>query len=134
MKADRNDEVSRDDKKNETGIHFQIRENGTNLSVGERQLVCFCRAIMRKNKIVVLDEATANIDVVTEQSIQNLIAEEFQGATVLTIAHRLNTIIQSDKVLVLDNGSCLEYDSPQNLMADQNSRFSALLKELKKEI
>ena len=89
---------------------------------------------MRKNKIVVLDEATANIDVVTEQSIQNLIAEEFEGATVLTIAHRLNTIIQSDKVLVLDNGSCLEYDSPQNLMADQNSHFSALLKELKKDI
>lgn len=93
QKAEKSDDGKSQDKQNETGIHFQIRENGTNLSVGERQLVCFCRAIMRKNKIVVLDEATANIDVVTEQSIQTLIAEEFEGATVLTIAHRLNTII-----------------------------------------
>ena len=82
---------------------------------------------------MLLDEATANIDIVTEQKIQKLIAEEFEGATVLTIAHRLNTVIQSDKVLVLDNGICVEYDSPQNLMKDPRSHFSALLKELKKD-
>ena len=82
------------------------------MSVGERQLVCFCRAVLKKSKIVILDEATANIDIVTEQKIQKLIAEEFEGATVLTIAHRLNTVIQSDKVLVLDKGVCCEYDSP----------------------
>ena len=94
------------------GIHFWVTENGGNLSVGERQLVCFCRAILRRNKIVLLDEATANIDVVTEQQIQKLISEEFRYSTVLTIAHRLNTIIKSDKVLVLDEGRTVEFDSP----------------------
>ena len=115
------------------GLDFEITENGGNLSVGERQLVCFCRAVLKKSKIVILDEATANIDIVTEQKIQKLIAEEFEGATVLTIAHRLNTVIQSDKVLVLDKGVCCEYDSPQTLMKDTNSRFSALLRELKRQ-
>ena len=115
-----------------TGLYYKIKENGSNLSVGERQLVCICRAILRRNKIVLLDEATANIDVVTEQTIQKLIAEEFEGATVLTIAHRLNTIIKSDKVLILDKGQKVEYDSPSNLMADPDSHFSKLLKDLKK--
>ena len=96
----------------EIGLNFQVKENGNNLSVGERQLVCFCRAILKKNKIVLLDEATANIDIVTEQKIQKLIKEEFHGATVLTIAHRLNTVMESDKVLVLDKGVCCEFDSP----------------------
>lgn len=75
---------------------FKIEEEGKNLSVGERQLICIIRAILRQSKIVLLDEATANIDVVTEQAIQRLIDEEFTEATVLTIAHRLNTVINSD--------------------------------------
>ena len=115
-----------------TGLYYKIKENGSNLSVGERQLVCIIRAILRRNKIILLDEATANIDVVTEQTIQKLIAEEFAGATVLTIAHRLNTIIKSDKVLILDKGQKVEYDSPQQLMANPDSHFSKLLKDLKK--
>lgn len=114
-------------------MHFWITENGGNLSLGQRQLVCFCRAILRKNKIVMLDEATANIDVVTEQAIQRLIAEEFKTSTVLTIAHRLNTIIASDKVLVVDDGRTAEFDSPQRLIDNSDSRFSKLLEELKKE-
>jgi len=65
-------------------------------------LICICRAILRKNRIVVLDEATASIDVVTEQRILSLIHDEFQAATVITIAHRLNTIIRSDRVAVMD--------------------------------
>lgn len=72
--------------------------------------------MLRKNKIVILDEATANIDLVTEQKILKLISEEFVGATVLTIAHRLNTIIESDMVLVLDEGRLVEYDKPENLL------------------
>ena len=114
------------------GVHFWITENGSNLSVGERQLVCFCRAILRKNKIVMLDEATANIDVVTEKKIQNLITCEFKYSTVLTIAHRLNTIINSDRVLVLDAGQCAEFGSPKSLIQNKESRFYNLLEELKK--
>lgn len=82
---------------------------------------------MRRSKVVILDEATANIDVVTEQKIQTLIEKEFKGSTMLTIAHRLNTIINSDKVMVLSFGEVLEYDSPQNLMDDPASEFSGLL-------
>ena len=107
------------DKKKGKGIYFKISEGGSNLSAGERQLICICRAILRKNKVVVLDEATANIDVVTEEKIQKLIEEEFKESTVITIAHRLNTIIKSDKVLVLDQGSVQEYDTPQALMKDE---------------
>jgi len=102
-------------KKKGKGIYFKISEGGANLSAGERQLICICRAILRKNKVVVLDEATANIDIVTEQKIQQLIEHEFADSTVITIAHRLNTIIRSDRVLVLDHGKVLEYDSPRAL-------------------
>lgn len=115
------------------GINMKITEGGKNLSSGERQLICICRAILRKNRIVILDEATANIDVVTEQKIQLLINDEFKQSTVITIAHRLNTIIKSNFVLVLAKGELVEYDSPQNLIADTKSEFAKLLKELKKK-
>lgn len=80
-----------------------------------------------------LDEATANIDIVTEQKIQRLIESEFQSSTVITIAHRLNTIIKSDRVLVLSYGKVVEYDAPRALMSNPESSFSQLLKELEKE-
>lgn len=111
----------------DTGIYFKITEGGNNLSVGERQLVCICRAILREAKVVILDEATANIDVVTEQTIQTLINTEFKHATMIVIAHRINTIINSDYILVLGFGKKLEYDSPANLMANPNSHFAKLL-------
>ena len=82
---------------------------------------------------MLLDEATANIDVLTGETIQKLINEEFKGATVLTIAHRLNTIIKSDKILMLEQGQLLEEGSPQELLSKPNSSFSKLAKELKKE-
>ena len=88
---------------------------------------------MKNNKIVLLDEATANIDVITEETIQQLINEEFQGATVLTIAHRLNTIIKSDHILMLEQGRLLEEGSPKALLQDEKSHFSNLAKELKRE-
>lgn len=94
------------------GLDLKISENGSNLSSGEKQLICICRAILRKSKVVILDEATSNIDIVTEQSIQNLIDTSLNGSTVLTVAHRLNTIMNSDKILVLDFGRIIEYDSP----------------------
>lgn len=94
------------------GLDLKIEEGGSNLSSGEKQLLCICRAILRKSKLVILDEATANIDIVTEQKIQELIQLEFKDATMLVIAHRLNTIMHSDKVLVLSFGKVLEFDSP----------------------
>jgi len=84
-----------------TGLNLKIAEGGSNLSVGEKQLICIGRAVLRKNKIVLMDEATANIDVVTEQKILKLIKDEFIDSTVITIAHRLNTIIESDMIAVL---------------------------------
>jgi len=81
-------------------------------------LICICRSILRHNKIVILDEATANIDVVTEQRILELISTEFKDATMITIAHRMNTIIQSDKVLILSQGEVVEFGDPKLLMAD----------------
>ena len=110
-----------------------IAEDGSNLSVGEKQLICICRAILRKNKVVILDEATASIDVVTEKKILKLIHEEFTDATVITIAHRLNTIIKSDKVAVLEMGRLAEYDTPSNLINNPESHFAKLLQELKKD-
>ena len=115
------------------GLNYKITENGGNLAVGEKQLLCIVRAILKNNQIVVLDEATANIDVVTEETIQKLITEEFKGATVLTIAHRLNTIIKSDKILMLDKGGLLEQGSPKELLLNPESNFTKLAKELKKE-
>ena len=106
---------------------MKITEGGSNLSTGERQLICICRAILRKNKVIVLDEATANIDLVTEEKVQRLIEQEFKDSTVITIAHRLNTIIRSDKVLVLSYGKVEEYGEPKDLMADPESSFSKLL-------
>ena len=97
-------------------LDLEITENGGNLSSGEKQLICICRAILRKNKIILLDEATANIDLLTEQKIQKLTEEEFKDCTVITIAHRLQTIVSSDKVMVLGNGQLLEYDDPKVLL------------------
>jgi len=121
------------DQAKSQGLNFKIAEGGANLSSGEKQLICICRAVLRKNKVVVLDEATANIDVVTEQKVQSLLKTEFNNSTVITIAHRLNTIIQSNRVLVLSHGEAKEFDSPQNLMLDPSSEFSKLLQELKKK-
>ena len=112
-------------------LNLYIQEGGENLSSGERSLICICRAVLRKNKIVILDEATANIDLATEQKIQELIKNEFKNCTVLTIAHRLQTIIESDNILVLDQGKVSEFDSPQNLLKDENSHFTKLVNEIK---
>ncbi|XP_057569930.1 ATP-binding cassette sub-family C member 3 isoform X1 [Hippopotamus amphibius kiboko] len=99
------------------GLDFQCSEGGENLSVGQRQLVCLARALLRKSRVLVLDEATAAVDLETDDLIQATIRTQFETCTVLTIAHRLNTIMDYTRVLVLDKGTIAEFDSPTNLIA-----------------
>ena len=110
-----------------------ISEGGENLSSGQRQLICICRAILRKSKVVILDEATSSIDVVTEKRIQQLISLHFRDSTMITVANRLNTITNSDKVLVLDYGRVMEYDSPSRLISNPASMYSKLVEEIKQQ-
>ena len=97
-------------------LNFRLRESGTNLSVGERQLVCLARALVQRSKIIIMDEATANVDFKTDHLIQEVIRHKFKDSTVLTIAHRVNTIMDYDKVLVLDGGRVVEFDNPDVLI------------------
>jgi len=98
-----------------TGEGLDFKMDPESLSAGEKQLFCIVRAILRENKIVVLDEATANIDVVTEDKIQKLMQHHFKNSTQFTIAHRINTIIDSDNVIVMDKGKCIEFGNPKKL-------------------
>ncbi|KRF85612.1 multidrug resistance-associated protein 1 isoform X5 [Drosophila virilis] len=111
------------------GLNHEISEGGENLSVGQRQLVCLARALLRKTKVLVLDEATAAVDLETDDLIQKTIRSEFRECTVLTIAHRLNTILDSDKVIVLDKGQITEFDAPSALLADPKSAFFSMAKD-----
>lgn len=110
-----------------TTLDYQVDEGGANFSVGERQLVCLARAILTKNKILVMDEATANIDPASDNFIQNTIREVFADCTVITIAHKLQTIINCNRILVLDEGRLREYDHPNILLQNQNGYFSKMV-------
>ncbi len=112
-------------------LAFAVQEGGSNLSVGQRQLVCLGRALLKRSKVLVLDEATAAVDVETDEVIQGTIREQFSNSTIITIAHRLNTIIDYDKIVVLSTGSIKEFDSPENLLKDKSSAFYAMCKEAK---
>ncbi|XP_031637724.1 multidrug resistance-associated protein 4-like [Contarinia nasturtii] len=103
---------------------------GENSSVGQRQLLCLARAILRKNRILVLDEATANVDPQTDLLIQQTIRDRFTECTVLTVAHRLHTIIDSDRVLVMDSGRAAEFDDPHTLLQNGNDIFYGMVKSL----
>ncbi|XP_068086395.1 ATP-binding cassette sub-family C member 4 [Anabrus simplex] len=111
------------------GLDFVVHEGGSNFSVGQRQLVCLARAILRNNKILVLDEATANVDPQTDALIQQTIRRKFKDCTVLTIAHRLNTIMDSNKVLVMDAGEAVEYDHPHILLQNSKGIFYQMVQQ-----
>ncbi|KAH9371456.1 hypothetical protein HPB48_020725 [Haemaphysalis longicornis] len=109
------------------GLSAPVSEGGGNFSVGQRQLMCLARAVLRQNKILVMDEATANVDPRTDALIQTTIRENFKDCTVITIAHRLHTIMDSDRVIVLDAGRILEFDEPYELMKSESSNFTAMV-------
>ncbi|KAF9920089.1 hypothetical protein FBU30_010129 [Linnemannia zychae] len=113
----------------EGGLDAAVTANGENLSVGQRQLVCLSRALLSHSRVVVLDEATASVDLATDSLIQKAIRVDFSDSTVITIAHRLNTVIDYDRILVMDKGQVAEYDTPYNLLKNQQSVFSKMVDE-----
>ncbi|XAR72527.1 Xenobiotic-transporting ATPase [Bertholletia excelsa] len=114
-------------RRNAFGLDAEVLEGGENFSVGQRQLLSLARALLRRSKILVLDEATAAVDVRTDSLIQRTIRGEFRTCTMLIIAHRLNTIIDSDRILLLDAGQVVEYDTPEKLLSNQASEFSKMV-------
>ena len=130
--CERNLEENQNKPDEEKGLNMIITENGGNISIGERQLICITRAILRKSKIIVMDEATASIDVNTENIIQKAINNLLNDSTILTIAHRIKTVLNSDRILVLDNGEVKEFDSPKVLLANKNSMFYEFYNNMQK--
>ena len=98
------------------GLDFEVKEDGRNLSTGEKQLICMVRAILRKSKIIIMDEATSSVDYNTEQLIQKTILNNLKGSTIITIAHRIKTIINYDRILVFEQGEIIEQGTPNDLI------------------
>ncbi|GAA5903406.1 hypothetical protein JCM6882_006539 [Rhodosporidiobolus microsporus] len=110
-------------------LDAKIDEGGSNFSAGQRQLICLGRALLRRSKILVLDEATAAVDVESDRDIQAVIRREFANATIFVIAHRINTIMDCDKILVMSAGKVAEFDSPSTLLQQPESIFRSLAVE-----
>ncbi|XP_043560559.1 multidrug resistance-associated protein 5-like isoform X3 [Chiloscyllium plagiosum] len=115
-------------------LNFEITENGENFSVGEKQLLCVARALLQHSKILLLDEATAAIDTDTDMLIHKTIQEAFSDCTMLIVAHRLHTVLNCDRIMVLDQGEIAEFDSPSVLLSNDNSRFHAMLSAVENRI
>ena len=114
------------------GLDMMIKSSGENLSAGEKQMMCIARALLKHNKIVLIDEATSSIDLNNEEVFLSTIKKKFQECTVVTIAHRLNTIIHSDRIIVMDDGKIAESGAPEELLEDENSIFRGMWLEAKK--
>ncbi|KAI8000143.1 ABC transporter C family member 2 [Camellia lanceoleosa] len=114
-------------RRNSLGLDAEVSEAGENFSVGQRQLLSLARALLRRSKILVLDEATASVDVRTDALIQKTIREEIKSCTMLIIAHRLNTIIDCDRIILLEAGRVLECATPEELLQNDESAFSKMV-------
>ena len=116
------------------GINTEIKEYGNNLSFGCRQLLCVARAILRKSKIIILDEATSSVDQKTEDIITNAVDTMFENSTVITIAHRINTVKSCDRVIIMNNGEMVEVGKPDELIKNINSNFYNLYYQYMEQI
>lgn len=112
------------------GLELTVLADGANFSSGQRQILCLARAILKKNTILILDEPSANVDSQTDELIQQTIRSKFADCTIFTIAHRLNTIIDYDRVLVIDGGRLVELDSPYNLLMKSSGYFKEMVESL----
>ncbi|XP_011877743.1 PREDICTED: multidrug resistance-associated protein 4-like [Vollenhovia emeryi] len=123
-------DVLRQVELNDIALDHDVFSGGRNFSCGQRQLICLARVILRNNRLLVLDEATSNIDMHTDALIQDAIRNEFKECTVITVAHRLNTIIDSDRIIVMENGSIVEFGCPYELLREKPSGyFSQMLQK-----
>jgi ABC-type multidrug transport system fused ATPase/permease subunit len=111
------------------GLLAPVSEYGENYSAGQRQMLCLARALLRDTRVVCLDEATASVDLETDKVMQDVIADRFASRTILTIAHRINTIIENDKVVCLERGELAAMASPAELLRDKNGMFAKLVAE-----
>ena len=121
-------------RKKEGGLDHDVKEYGSNFSQGEKQVLCLARALLRKPRILVLDEATSSVDWDTDRLIQKTVRAQFSETTCLIIAHRLNTIIDVDRVMVLADGELQEFDSPANLLKRPGSYFASMVNEYGEEV
>ncbi|KAA6356674.1 MAG: putative ABC transporter, ATP-binding protein, partial [Streblomastix strix] len=112
------------------GLDTKVAEGGSNFSAGQHQLICFGRAILNICRIVVIDEATASVDAETDAKIQKTIREQFVEQTVFVIAHILNTIMNSDRIMAMQYGRIAELDVPTTILTSENSTFNKLVKSL----
>ncbi|EYU21736.1 hypothetical protein MIMGU_mgv1a0212502mg, partial [Erythranthe guttata] len=107
------------------GLDVRVKEAGTTFSVGQRQLLCLARALLKSSKVLCLDECTANVDTQTAYKLQKAISSECQSRTIITIAHRISTVMTMDKIFIFDQGVLVEEGNPQLLVHDESSRFSS---------
>ncbi|KAJ4976248.1 hypothetical protein NE237_001354 [Protea cynaroides] len=122
-------QLGKEVRKKEGKLDSAVTENGENWSMGQRQLVCLGRVLLKRSKVLVLDEATASVDTATDNLIQHTLRQHFSESTVITIAHRITSVLDSDMVLLLDHGLIIEYDSPTKLLENKSSSFAKLVAE-----